>query len=131
MRDHDPVAAQHLHVGAAHARGDGTLGATLIAVELAGKQRLECDLVVLDLEQLELESLQFRESTLCRHQQKARIGLGRDDPVFPQLWRLRLRRGRRGRHQRSRESNPNRCFHGRSCEPQRRLSIAVPTPCRI
>src|SRR5262249_59469763 len=81
--DDDPVATHDLHVAAAHARRDGALGAAFVAVEFAGKQRFEPDLVVFDFEQFELEALAFRKAALGRHQQEAGIGLGRDDPVFP------------------------------------------------
>jgi hypothetical protein len=54
VRDDDPVATHDLHVAATHVDRDGALDAALIAVELARQQRLEPDLVVLDLEQLSL-----------------------------------------------------------------------------
>jgi len=44
------------------------------------------------LEQLELETFLLGKAAFRRHQQKAGIGLGRDDPMLPGLWRLRLRR---------------------------------------
>jgi hypothetical protein len=95
VRDDDPVATHDLHVTAAHAHRDRALDAAFVAVELAGEQRFEADLVVFHLEQFELEPLAFGKAALGRHQQEAGIGLGRDDPVFPRFQRLR-RRGARG-----------------------------------
>ena len=107
------MATHDLHVAAAHAHGDGALGAAFVAVELAGEQRFEPDLVVFHFEQFELEALAFRKAALGRHQQEAGIGLGRDDPVFPWFRRLRRRgAGGSGKHRARRyQSRQNGHFH--------------------
>src|SRR5262249_58332811 len=64
------------------AHRDRALGSAFVAVELAGEQRFEANLVVFHFEQFELEALAFRKAALGRHQQEAGIGLGRDDPCF-------------------------------------------------
>src|SRR5215831_965731 len=89
------------------------LDAAFVAVELAGEQRFEPDLVVFHFEQFELEALAFRKAALGCHQQEAGIGLGRDDPVFPWFRRLRRRRaGGSGKHRARRyQSRQDGHFH--------------------
>jgi hypothetical protein len=113
MRDDDPVATHDLHVAATHVDRDGALDAAFVAVELAGEQRLEPNLVILDLEQIELEALLFGKAPLRRHQQKAGIGLRRDDPMFPGFGRLPERRARGGGKQRAGRHQPDEdeCCH--------------------
>ena len=52
VRHHDPVAAEQLHVAALGVGGKHALRPALEAVELAGDQRLERELVVLELRDL-------------------------------------------------------------------------------
>ena len=66
MRDDDPVATHDLDVAAAHTCRDGALGAAFVAVELAGEQPFEADLVVFHFEQFELEALALRKAALGR-----------------------------------------------------------------
>src|SRR5262249_14313853 len=66
------------------------------------EQRLEADLVVLDLEEIKLEALLLGEASLGGHQEKARVRFRRDDAVAPGLELLRMGRCRgAGRKQRS------------------------------
>ena len=57
VRQHHPMAAEDLDVGAARGGGKDALRAAFEAVDLAGDQRLEADLVVLDLQQFEFQAL--------------------------------------------------------------------------
>ena len=83
VRQHDPMAADDLDVGAARDRREHTLRAAFEAVDLAGDQRLEADLVVLDLQQIELEALLFGKAAFGRHHEEAGVGLGVEQRVAP------------------------------------------------
>ena len=95
-REHDigrrvPVAAEQFHVGAARGRGDGAVDA-FVAVDLAGQQRLHADGVVLDVEDVDLESFALGKAAFGRHEKEAGVGLGKDHGLPPRLEALRLRR---------------------------------------
>ena len=97
------MAADDLDVGAAHIGRDRALHAAFEAVELAGQQRLEPDLVILDLEQFEPQALALGKPALRRHQQETRVGFRRDDAVPPGLRCLRRSRRRGGEPGRDRD----------------------------
>src|SRR4051812_20424996 len=117
-----PGAAQNLHVGAATRRRDGAGGA-LMAVDLAGEERLDADGVVLDLERLDLETFALEEAALGRHVEEARIGLRRNQRVTPGLEFLRRGGARNGCDQMCRERESARAPR-QSC-PQHEISRLI------
>ena len=90
VRHHDPVAAEDPGVGALGVGGEHALRPALEAVEFAGDQRLERDLVVLELRNLELEALLGGEVARRHHHEDAGVGFGVDQAVAPHFV---LRRG--------------------------------------
>src|SRR5207253_3089413 len=88
--------ADDLDVRAARGCGHRATRASLIGVEITGDERLQCDGVPLELDDLNLQSTFFGEPSLRGHHHEARIALGFDDAVAPYLRRLGLRLRRRG-----------------------------------
>jgi hypothetical protein len=99
VRRRKPVAADDLHVGAAACRHHRASGTALEAVEFAREQRLECNRVVLELHELELEAELARKLALRRHEQNARIALRFERAMPPRPQALGRRCPGRNREQ--------------------------------
>src|SRR5580692_6131066 len=90
-------------------RDQGRARSALKAVEIAGDQRVEQDLVVLDIGDIDVEADFFEEAALRRHGQNAGIALRLDEGMAP---RFGLRRGRTAAESDEEAGAQKRADHG-------------------
>src|SRR5262249_1557870 len=99
MRYDNPVTAEQLDIAALGIRCEDPLRSTLETVKLAGNQRLQGKLIVLELRNFYFESLFFCKVTRRHHQENTGIGLGVDEAVLPNfLLSAGLRRENSSKH---------------------------------
>src|SRR5262245_4556120 len=80
------MAAQQLHIGALGVGREYALRSPFEAIELAGDQRFERKLVVLELRNFDLEALFLREVARRYHQEDAGVGFCVDQAMLPDLF---------------------------------------------
>src|SRR5262245_1452212 len=80
------MAAQQLHIGALGVGREYALRSPFEAIELAGDQRLERKLVVLELRNFDLEALFLRKVARRYHQEDAGVGFRVDQAMLPDLF---------------------------------------------
>src|SRR5262245_35334361 len=80
------MAAQQLHIGALGVGREYALRSPFEAIELAGDQRFERKLVVLELRNFNLEPLFLRKVARRYHQEDAGVGFCVDQAMLPDLF---------------------------------------------
>src|SRR5262249_9179334 len=129
MGQRRPVTAKELEVGALRGGQHRSAGAAFVAVELAGKERLERERVARELHHVDLEAVPLSEAAVCRHEYEAGVALGLHDAVPPGLELLSA--GRRGEDggECSCHRGADECIHDRS--PFECITRQIQVSCRI